>query len=100
MYRLRLLVCLISLMALKLQLSAYDKHVADQKIVISQFNYALHLDSGDNVPIDKSFAAHCYKLMINQGNVNVQYNYAIFRSTGNSISINISLVAQSCEFAT
>jgi hypothetical protein len=42
----------------------FDRYVAHQGIAIAKFNYAFPFDRVDDIPIDKSLAAHYYKLVV------------------------------------
>jgi TPR repeat protein len=48
---------------------------ADEGSVVDQFRYGVLLFNGDGIPIDKSLAAHYYKLAADQGLADAQFNY-------------------------
>jgi TPR repeat protein len=57
------------------------------------------IESGDGIPIDKSLAAHYFKLAADQGYAAAQTNYRTLLEDGDGIPIDRSLAAHYYKLA-
>jgi TPR repeat protein len=67
---------------------------ADQEDARAQFNYGFMLVEGSGIPINKSLAAHYYKLSADQGDAQGQLTYGVMLNSGSGIPMNKSLAAR------
>ncbi|MDR2787075.1 MAG: sel1 repeat family protein, partial [Candidatus Accumulibacter sp.] len=72
---------------------------ADPGDAAAQFNYALLLENGEGMPIDKSLAAHYYKLAADQGYAAAQCNYSFLLFNGDGIPMDKALAAHYFKMA-
>jgi TPR repeat protein len=59
----------------------------------TQFKYAVRLLHGDGIDMNKSLAAHYFKLLADQGDSSAQCNYGLMLLRGDGIDMNKSLAA-------
>ena len=56
----------------------------------AMLNYAIMLNNGDGVPVNKSEAIKYFKMSIEKGNDDAMLNYAIMLNNGDGVPVNKS----------
>jgi TPR repeat protein len=66
---------------------------AEEGDAAAQCNYGFLLCTGNGIAMDKSLAAHYFKLSADQGDASAQFNYAVLLQMGDGIAMDKSLAA-------